>query len=275
MPDGPTTARAQRQQAVAEGSRETAVDRLSGRSNPGGNGPETTSRERQRRTKQDIAEELDISREGVGSVDRLGGLDVFLRSPGVDEFDQQLREQAAEDEQFIQPADLGTEIDPQELSGRVTGVRQPRRDNVAARRIEANSPYQTLTEDDVTQQSEGGFGVTETKQRSFTASEIASDTALETVDPQADLQPTDGGFGLDLGAERRLVAESTEQSTPLSSVDPQSDVTVVDGEPQLTDRTRKEAGAAQLDEQFPDIDIGVGDVQLEDGQVTFEKEVRR
>jgi hypothetical protein len=262
-------------QAVAEGDAETAVDRLSGRPDPRGQSPKTTSRERQTRQKRKVAEELEIDRDGVGSVDRLDGLDVFLRSPGVDEFDQQLREQAAQDEQFIKPTDLGTDIDPQDLSGQVTGVRQPRRDNVAARRIEANSPYQTLTEDDVTKQSEGGFGVTETKQRSFTASEIASDTALETVDPQADLQPVDSGFGLDLGAERRLVAESTEQSTPLSAVDPQSDVTVVDGEPQLTDRTRKEAGAAQLDEQFPDLDIGVGDVQLEDGQVTFEKEVRR
>ena len=270
---GPTTDRAQRLQAVKGGERATAIEDLAGR-RPSGEATRS-SRTRQQQTKQSVADELDVDREGIGSVERLDGLDVFLRSEGVDQFSEELRQQASQDKQFVRPSDLATDIDPTDLTGRVTGLREGRRDNVAARRIEANSPYQSLTEGDVTPQDGGGFGVTERKQRSFTASEIAADTALESVDPQADLTPTDGGFGLDLGAERRLVAESTEASTPLSDVDPQTGVTLVNGEPTLTDQTRKRAGAAKLDQQFPDFDIGPGDVSLDDGQIVFEREVRR
>ena len=69
----PTTARAERRQAVADGRESDAVDRRTPRSNPGGRGSETTLRDRQRDRRREIADELDIEREGVGAVERIAG----------------------------------------------------------------------------------------------------------------------------------------------------------------------------------------------------------
>ena len=97
----PTTARAQRRQAVADGRESDAVDRRTPRSNPGGRGSETTLRNRQRDRRREIADELDIEREGVGAVERIAGLDVFLRSTGEQRWGQQLRDEFAGEADFV------------------------------------------------------------------------------------------------------------------------------------------------------------------------------
>src|SRR6056297_1927635 len=105
MKNDPTTARARRQQAVDQGTAPDAVDQLSGRSNPGGSGRQTPTRSAQTQAKREVAEEIDIDSEGVGSVDRLDGLDVFLRSPGVDAFGDNVAQDFAGQADFVTAAD--------------------------------------------------------------------------------------------------------------------------------------------------------------------------
>ena len=67
---GPTTDRAQRLQAVERGERATAIEDLAGR-RPSGEATRS-SRTRQQRAKQSVADELDVDREGIGSVEQIG-----------------------------------------------------------------------------------------------------------------------------------------------------------------------------------------------------------
>src|SRR6056297_3267115 len=116
MKNDPTTARARRQQAVDQGTAPDAVDQLSGRSNPGGSGRQTPTRSAQTRAKRDIAAELDIDSEGVGSVDRLDGMDVFLRSPGVDEFGNNVAEDFAGQADFVSADDIDPQVDGEAIA---------------------------------------------------------------------------------------------------------------------------------------------------------------
>jgi len=92
------------------------VDRLPERSNPGGRGSETTQRNRQRERRQEIADELDIDREGVGAIDRLEGVDVFLRSDGQQQFAADIRDSFAGAADFVQEDDVDPRVNPQEIA---------------------------------------------------------------------------------------------------------------------------------------------------------------
>lgn len=61
MTEDRTTARAQRRQTVADGSAVGAVDRRTARSNPGGNGRQTGTRNTQRERRREIADELEYT----------------------------------------------------------------------------------------------------------------------------------------------------------------------------------------------------------------------
>lgn len=101
---------------------------------------------------------------------------------------------------------------------------QPRE---AAHDFDPKFPRQDLGADDVRRTDDGGFAPTEGVQRRSAAFEFEEQTPLDNVDPFADLQRQDGGgFGLDQGAQR-------------------------------------EAAARELDPQYPDVEIGAGDVQRE------------
>jgi len=96
----------------------------------------------------------------------------------------------------------------------------------AAHDLDPEFPRQDLGASDV-RRTDQGFAPTEGVQRRSAAFEFEEQTELNDVDPFADLQRQDGGgFGLDQGAQR-------------------------------------EAAARDLDPQYPDVDIGAGDVQRE------------
>lgn len=68
-------------------------------------------------------------------------------------------------------------------------------------------------------------GIREGRRDDIAARQFESETALEEVNPNDDLrQLDDGGFGLTDSAERRAVAESVEDRSPLDEVDPREDL---------------------------------------------------
>ena len=101
----PTTDRARRQRGVETGAESDAVDRVPDPPDPRGRGPQTTARSRQTTTARDVAGELGIDRSGVGTVDRIEGMDVFLRSGGADEFAEIVQTDFASDADFVAPDD--------------------------------------------------------------------------------------------------------------------------------------------------------------------------
>jgi hypothetical protein len=287
MSDGPTTARARRQQAVAEGDVATAVDRLSGGSNPGGNDPETTSRERQRRTKQDIAEELDISREGVGSVDRLDGLDVFLRSSGVDEFGNDVASDFASEADYVQPADVDPNVDGQAISASPV-VASGRRDDVAQRTRQALAGDDQFARAsdfgvDVGPRGVESAGLTDSGERRRAGRFFESKTPLSEVDPTADLTQSGDGFALDTAAERRSAARGFESNTDLfnsGDLDPTTDLRQTDSGFGLARDEARQVAAARIDEQVSEVNVSPSDITLEETasgefEASFETEVRR
>ena len=119
----PTTQRAQRLAAVREGRADTAVDTRESSVRGGGQRRNVPTRSRQRDRRREIADDIDIEREGVGAVDRIaGGIDVFLRSVGVREFDENVSRRFAEEADFVgdpEAAFPGAE----EVDARVDGQR--------------------------------------------------------------------------------------------------------------------------------------------------------
>ena len=113
----PTTDRARRQRAVERGATDTAVDRMSDRMTPRVQQAKTTSRTAQRESKQGVAEELDIDPSGVGSRSEIGGgVDVFLRSTGAEQFGARVRQQFAGEASFVEPADVTPNVNAREIS---------------------------------------------------------------------------------------------------------------------------------------------------------------
>jgi len=119
------------------------VDRLPRPSDPGFGDAGPTSRQRQRRTRGEIADEIGIDKQGVGAVDRLEGLDVFLRSGGAREFGEQVRSDFASSADFVTPADVAPRVDGQDISANPM-VADDRRDDVASRtrsQLAADDPF--------------------------------------------------------------------------------------------------------------------------------------
>lgn len=283
----PTTARAQRLQAVAEGSAETAVDRLSGRSDPRGSGSEITPRERQKRSKRKVAEELGIDRKGVGSVDRLGGLDVFLRSPGVEEFGNDVASDFASEADFVQPADVDPNVDGQAISANPV-VASGRRDDVAQRTRQALAGDDQFARPsdfgvDVGPRGVEEAGLTDSGERQRAGRFFESRTPLSEVDPTADLTQSGDGFALDTAAERRSAARGFEDNTDLfgtGELDPSSDLRETDNGFGLARDEARQIAAERIDEQVSQVDVGPGDITLTETdsgefEASFETEVRR
>lgn len=111
----PTTDRARRLDAVRSGQRETAIARRDSGVRGGGRDRNVPSRSRQNRAAREIANEIDVDREGVGTVDRLDGLDVFLRSEGTEQFSETVAEDFAGEADFVTPADVRGALGKQDV----------------------------------------------------------------------------------------------------------------------------------------------------------------
>lgn len=129
-------------------------------------------------------------------------------------------------------AQLDTVNDPTDvpLRNRDDGIRPPQSffDRVlpreAAQDLDPAFPRQDLTEADVSRDDQGRFRPREDVQRRRAAFEFEERTPLEDVRPQEDIVQQDAGFGLARHRQREIAAQ-------------------------------------QLDPEFPDVDVGPGDVQ--------------
>jgi len=274
---------------MSENTAETnPVDRLPDPPDPGARGPETTSRKRQERAARDVAGELDIDREGVGTVDRIEGLDVFLRSEGSEAFGEQVAADFASEADYVTPEDVDPNVDADDITAAPT-VAQARRDDVAARartQAAAENPFAKPGdfEANVTDRGVSALGFTDQGRRQRASREFAAETPLDTVDPTADLSPVDGGgFRLDDAASRRSAARGFEDdygAIGQGTLDPSSDLRETSGGFGLAEEPAREVAAAELDAEYPEVDIGPSDVSLslgDDGayEASFSTEVQR
>lgn len=263
------------------------VDRLPDPADPRGRGPQTTSRERQNRMAEDVAAQLDIDREGVGTVDRIKGLDVFLRSEGAESFGEQVASDFASEADYVQPTDVAPNVDAEDITAAPT-VAQARRDDVAERaRTQAASDDEFARpgdfEADVGERGVSSLGFSAAGERRRAGRALEADAPLESVDPQADLTATDdGGFELDAEASRRSAARGFEDDYDVLGQGSlgAGDVRETSGGFGLAEQPAREVAAAQLDSQYPEVDIAPGDVSLSlaaDGsyEASFSTEVQQ
>lgn len=236
MTDEPTTDRAQRQQAVASGARESAVDALDRRS-PGGGVAPGTSRSRQLDQQREIASEIETDPAGVAVRDQRGGMDAFLRSSGVDQFGSRLRAEFAGAADYVRESDVAPNIDAQAISA-APAVAAGRRDDVAERaESQAASEAEFVTAADL-DADVSGRGVTDLgipeRRRDDVAQRARQGLAADTPfakpsDFSADVTATGiESAGLTDQGARRRAARSFESETPLDDVDPSADVTATD-----------------------------------------------
>ena len=266
----PTTARAQRREAAATGAESDAVDRRSPRSNPRGSSPETTSRQRQQRAAREIADDIEIERDGVGTVQRMDGLDVFLRSPGEAEFARGIRRDFASEADFVDRDDVDAGVDPQAITAEPRIPRE-RRDRVAGRARRETARDAEFIEDDDLRAEVSRFGVESIGVAEERRPDVADRTArgLAAEDPFA--EPDD--FDVDVSAagiesagltdtgQRRRAGRQFEAETALSSVDPFEDVAAVDDGFGLTETAQQRSVAREFEE---DLDVfGMGDLDPE------------
>jgi len=173
----------------------------------------------------------------------------------------------------------------------------------AAAELDPQFPGQTLGPGDVRETQDGQFRAREDVRRQRAASEFEQETQLQDVNPRTDLQRRQGGgFGLVPGQEQALAAErldpefpgqdlgpgdvardpdgegfvptegtrrraaerQLEQDVPID-LDPFGDLTAREGGGfGLDQQAQQEVAAAELDPQFPGVDIGTGDVTRQD-----------
>jgi len=279
----PTTDRARRQRDVESGARTDAVDRVPDPPDPGGRGPQTTSRSRQTTAARDVAGELGIDRSGVGTVDRIGGMDVFLRSGGADQFADVVQSDFASGADFVEPADVSARVDADAISADPF-VAPDRRDDVASRARQQTAADTTFIEADDLQADVGAMGVTGLGVRADRRDDVATRTRQSLADRDPFTQPDDiavevtdtGIASAGVREDRRddIAAREFEATTALGDVSPDDVTTTGDGFG-LTSDAQRRLGALQIDEQLPDVDVSADDVTLEDGQAVFEREVLR
>ena len=259
MTDDPTTARAQRRQAVADGAATDAVDRRSPRRDARGQTGETTSRNRQQRLARDVAGDIDIDRDGVGTVERLTGMDVFLRSGGEAEFGQRIRGEFAEEADFVEREDVDPGIDPQAISA-TPGVARDRRDRVGQRAREETAADAQFIEPRDLDAEVGARGVSGIEVAEDRRSAVAdrTRTQLAAEDPFAepgDFEAQVGAGGIesaglsDTGARTRA-GRQFEAETPLSSVDPERDVTADGDSFRLGDGAQRRIAAREFEDDL-------------------------
>lgn len=285
--DRPTTARARRARAVQEGRADDAVEALDTGADPRGFRRETPSRQRQQQAKADIAEEIDIERRGVGTVDRIGGLDVFLRSPGVDQFGENVAADFAGQADFVQPADVDPRVDQQDIEARpiVDPQRRPAVRERATESVAADDQYAKPGDfrAEVGPSGVREIALTDTGARQRASRQFEAETPLFDVDPMADITPTDGGFALGDTAQRRAAARGFEAEYDLfgrGELDPTEDVRAVGEGFGLGRDEVREVAAARIDDQISQFDIGPEDIELRETDAggfegVFEREVQR
>jgi len=212
-----------------------------------------TSRERQQQRKTEIANELDISREGVGSVDRLQGVDVFLRSPGVDQFGTDVANEFASDADFVSASDVNPRVDGDDISANPV-VAAGRRDDVAQRaRSQTAADAEFITAGDLSadvgKRGVSGLAVAPNRRDDVAqraAADIASDDQFATPgDISVDVGPSgieSAGF-TDAG-QRRRAGRQLESQTALETVDPTADLTD-SGDGLALDRAAKRRATAR------------------------------
>jgi len=280
----PTTDRARRQRGVETGARTDAVDRVPDPPDPRGRGPQTTSRSRQTTTARDVAGELGIDRSGVGTVDRIEGMDVFLRSGGADEFAEIVQTDFASDADFVAPDDVQARVDADAISADPF-VAPDRRDDVANRARQQTASGTEFVEPADLQADVGAMGVTGLGVRESRRDDVATRTQRSLAGEDPFIEPDDiavevGAMGVTSAGVREdrrddIAAREFEATTPLGSVDPDTDLTATGDGFGLTTGAQRRLGALQIDEQLPDVTVTADDVTLEDGQAVFEREVRR
>jgi len=154
--------------------------------------------------------------------------------------EQQLARNFASERPFVGVDDAIVESNPR--SGVTTQVDPGRFDDVAATaRQQTAADRQFVEPADI--EAEVGVGGVETvgvapdRQDDIAARQFEATTELADVDPAADVVEQDAGFGLSDSAQRRL-------------------------------------GAARIDQQLPDIDVGVDDIEISNGEAVFERRQR-
>lgn len=238
---------------------EPALDRsqLPDRSPTGGRG---TSRQQQRQTKREIAAEIDVDREGVGTVDRLrGGIDAFLRSSGARQFGEQVRSEFAAEADFVRPSDVAPNVDQQAIAAS-PAVAADRRPTVAQRARQQTAADAEFIEAgdlnaDVDARGVSDIGIAEGR-RDDVASRVRQDLAADDPfakpgDFQADVSATgieSAGF-TDIGARRRA-GRQFEAETPLSAVDPQADIEPSGDGFALDSRAQERVAARNFEDQL-------------------------
>ena len=292
MTDGPTTARAQRRQAVADGAAADAVDRRSHRRDPRGQTAENTTRNRQIQMQREIEADLDLDPGSVGAVDRIGGgTDAMLRSPGQRQWGARLRGEFASEADFVEADDVDAGIDPDAISARPQ-VAQGRRDEVADRaRREAASEARFITDDDLGAEV-GAFGVESLTVREDRRDAVADRTRQQLAGDDRFAEP--GDFGVDVterGVERAELTDSGQRSRAArqfesefdlfgsGDLDPETDIRETGDGFGLGEAPAREVAAADLDQQLADVDVRPADVELKDTgdgfEAIFEREVQR
>jgi hypothetical protein len=169
---------------------EPALDRsqLPDRTPTGGRG---TSRQQQRRTKREIANEIDVDREGVGTVDRLrGGIDAFLRSSGARQFGEQVREDFAGEADFVRPSDVAPNVDQQAIAAN-PAVAQDRRPAVAQRARQQTAADAEFIEAGDLNADVGPRGVSEVAIPSERRNDVASRARQQTAADAEFIKPGD------------------------------------------------------------------------------------
>ena len=187
------TDRSRRLEAVRSGQRETAVDR---RQTTEPRSRDITSRSEQNRIASNIADEIDVDREGVGTVNRTDGLDVFLRSSGTDEFEEEVSSDFADSADYVRPTDVNPRVDPDQIEASPT-IPTGRRDDIAERaRSQSAAETNFIKSDDlraeVSSRGVESLAIEEDRRddiRTRTASSLASDDQF--------LKPQD--FDVDVG----------------------------------------------------------------------------
>jgi hypothetical protein len=237
------------------------------------------SRTRQNRAAREIATEINVDREGIGTVDRLEGLDVFLRSEGTEQFGENVREEFAGEADFVQPTDVAPNVDPEAISA-APAVAPGRRDDVAARARQRTASDAAYIQAEDLNAEVGPRGVSElgvaAGRRDDVAMRAASGLASESPFARAGDFSVDVGAsgitdaGLTSGGERRVVARQFESETPLGDVDPTADLQASGEGFELTRDATRDLAAERLDEQVPNETISPSDIELEPTESGFD-----
>jgi len=275
------TDRSRRLEAVRSGQRETAVDR---RQTTEPRSRDITSRSEQNRIASNIADEIDVDREGVGTVNRTDGLDVFLRTSGTDEFEEEVRSDFASSADYVRPTDVAPRVDPEQIEASPT-IPTGRRDDIRTRTasslasddqflkpqdfdVDVGERGIDVTPNEVVKQSDG-FGLGEEPRRQLAAREFEDSTSLSDVGPDQLVEQSDG-FGLPTSAKRRSAArrlESEFNQFDSGELDPSEDVRQLDDGFGLARDEAREVLTDRINEQTSvSVSPGEIDIELNDGE---------